>query len=110
MNMVVQIAVTKVGWCSLQHQQSFTVDVAVLFCQSKHFFSLVRSLDILSTSADESVMEALKFVLDNQYKRAKYLPFEIDLDFISSNWRALVVEEVDGEHLTFANIGVSEGR
>jgi len=41
----------------------------------KHFFSLVRSLDILSTSADESVMEALKFVLENQYKRAKYLPF-----------------------------------
>jgi len=42
---------------------------------------VVRSLDILSTSADESVMEALKFVLDNQYKRAKYLPFEIDLEF-----------------------------
>jgi len=60
-----------------QHQQSFTVDVAVLFCQSKALFSLVRSLDILSTSADESVMEALKFVLENQYKRAKYLPLRL---------------------------------
>jgi len=30
----------------------------------KALFSLVRSLDILSTSADESVMEALKFVLE----------------------------------------------
>jgi TnpA family transposase len=62
----------------------------------KALFSLVRSLDILSTSADESVIEALKFVLDNEHKRGKYLPFEIDLDFISSNWRALVVEEIDG--------------
>jgi TnpA family transposase len=62
----------------------------------KALFSLVRSLDILSTSADESVIEALKFVLDNSHKRGKYLPFEIDLDFISSNWRALVVEEIDG--------------
>lgn len=62
----------------------------------KALFSLVRSLDILSTSADESVIKALKFVLDNEHKRAKYLPFEIDLDFISSNWRALVVEEIDG--------------
>jgi len=43
----------------------------------KALFSLVRSLDILSTSADESVMEALKFVLDNQYKRAKYLPLRL---------------------------------
>jgi hypothetical protein len=62
----------------------------------KALFRGVRSLDILSTSADESVIEALKFVLDNEHKRAKYLPFEIDLDFISSNWRALVVEEIDG--------------
>jgi len=32
----------------LQHQQSFTVDVAVLFCQSKAQF---RSLEAFSTSA-----------------------------------------------------------
>jgi TnpA family transposase len=62
----------------------------------KAIFSLVRSLNILSTSADESLIEALKFVLDNEHKRGKYLPFEIDLDFISSNWRALVIEEIDG--------------
>jgi hypothetical protein len=62
----------------------------------KALFSLVRSLDILSTSADESVIEALKFVLDNEHKRAKYLPCDIDLDFISNNWRTLVVAEIDG--------------
>jgi TnpA family transposase len=62
----------------------------------KELFSLVRSLDILSTSADLSVINALKFVLDNEHKRSKYLPFEIHLDFISNNWRTLVVKEVEG--------------
>jgi TnpA family transposase len=62
----------------------------------KVLFNLVRSLDINSTSADESVLDALKFVLDNEQKRGKYLPFEIDLDFISNNWRSLVVRNIDG--------------
>lgn len=65
----------------------------------KVLFNLVRSLDINSTSADESVLDALKFVLDNEHKRGKHLPFDIDLDFISNNWRNLVVLEVDGTEL-----------
>ncbi len=59
-------------------------------------FSLVRSLDIYSTSADESVVNALKFILEHEHKRGKYLPFEINLDFISNNWRTLVVKEIAG--------------
>jgi TnpA family transposase len=62
----------------------------------KTLFSLVRSLSILSTSADDSVIEALKFVLDNEHKRAKYLPVEIDLGFLSNNWRSLVVKKIEG--------------
>ncbi|MBK1991002.1 Tn3 family transposase, partial [Sphaerospermopsis aphanizomenoides BCCUSP55] len=59
-------------------------------------FDLVRSLDIHSTSADETVMDALMFVLDHEHKRGKYLPFDIELNFISNNWRSLVCQEVDG--------------
>lgn len=62
----------------------------------KSLFDLLRSLDIFSTSADTSVVEALKFVLDREHKRGKYLPFAIDLNFIGSHWRSLVVKEVDG--------------
>ena len=62
----------------------------------KMLFSLIRSLDIHSTSADESVINALKFVLDHEHKRGKLLPFKINLDFISNNWRNLVVKEVEG--------------
>ncbi|MBW4597773.1 MAG: Tn3 family transposase [Brasilonema angustatum HA4187-MV1] len=56
----------------------------------------VRSLDILSTSADESVIDALSFVLDNEHKRGKHLPLEIDLSFVGKQWRALVIQEVNG--------------
>jgi hypothetical protein len=65
----------------------------------KTLFGLVRSLDILSTSADESVIDALKFVLDNEHKRGKYLPSGIELNFLSHHWRSLVVKEVDGKEV-----------
>ncbi|MCP6760080.1 MAG: Tn3 family transposase, partial [Fischerella sp. CENA71] len=62
----------------------------------KVLFDLVRSLDILSTSADESVIDALSFILDNEHKRGRHLPFEIDLSFVGKQWRALVIQEVNG--------------
>jgi hypothetical protein len=65
----------------------------------KTLFGLVRSLDILSTSADESVIDALKFVLDNEHKRGKYLPSGIELTFLSHHWRSLVVKQVDGKEV-----------
>lgn len=62
----------------------------------KVLFDLVRSLDILSTSADESVIDALSFILDNEHKRGRHLSFEIDLSFVGKQWRALVIQEVNG--------------
>lgn len=66
------------------------------YSHRKSLFDLVRSMDISSTSADESVIDALKFLLDNQHKRGKHLPFDINLDFISKQWRTLVISEVNG--------------
>lgn len=57
----------------------------------KVLFDLVRSLDIRSTTSDESLMKALLFVLDKEHRRSKWLPVEIDLSFISDSWRKLVV-------------------
>jgi TnpA family transposase len=62
----------------------------------KLVFELVRSLEIQSTSQDQSLMEALQFVLNSEDRRSKWLPFEIDLSFISERWRRLVVEQRDG--------------
>lgn len=65
----------------------------------KALFDLVKSLEIRSTSNEQSVIEAVQFVLDNQHKRSKFLEANLDLSFISDQWRKLVVVEVDGEEL-----------
>jgi TnpA family transposase len=61
----------------------------------KRLFELVRSLEIQSTSQDHSLINALKFVLKCEDRRSQWLPFEIDLSFISDRWRRLVVERQD---------------
>lgn len=57
----------------------------------KQLFALVRSLEIRSTTADESLMVALAFVLDNEHRRTKWLKADIDLRFVTHQWRSLVV-------------------
>lgn len=61
----------------------------------KLLFGLVRSLDIRSTTQDQSLMSALTFVLEQEHRRGKWLPFGIDLRFISDKWRRLVVKRQD---------------
>ncbi len=57
----------------------------------KHLFALVRSLEIRSATADQSLMVALIFVLDNEHRRTKWLKANIDLSFATHQWRSLVV-------------------
>jgi len=60
-------------------------------------FRLVQSLDIQSTSQDQSVIEALSFVLSQEHRRSKWLSAELDLSFISDRWRRLVMEQHNGK-------------
>ncbi|MBR8841076.1 MAG: Tn3 family transposase, partial [Stigonema ocellatum SAG 48.90 = DSM 106950] len=61
----------------------------------KLLFGLVRSLDIHSTTQDQSLMLALTFVLSLEHRRGKWLPSGIDLSFIGDKWRRLVVKRQD---------------
>lgn len=61
----------------------------------KLLFGLVRSLDIRSTTQDQSLMSALTFVLEQEHRRGKWLPSGIDLSFIGDKWRRLVVKRQD---------------
>lgn len=63
----------------------------------KTLFDLVNSLEIRSTSSEQSVIEAVKFVQDNQHKRVKVLEADLNLSFISDLWRKLVIQKVDGK-------------
>lgn len=65
----------------------------------KVLFDLVRSLEICSTSSDQSLIEALAYVLENESKRKKWLPATIDLSFLSEAWRKLVISEQENEEV-----------
>lgn len=57
----------------------------------KQLFALVRSVEIRSTTADESLIAALTFVLENEHRRTKWLKADLDLSFATYQWRSLVV-------------------
>lgn len=61
----------------------------------KLLFALVRSLDICSASQDDTLINALNFVLDHQQHRSKWLPPEIDLSFAGIKWRQLILSHPD---------------
>ena len=59
----------------------------------KQLFQVVRSLDIRSTSQDQSLVEAVQFILSQEHRRSQWFPAELDLSFSSKLWRELVVDE-----------------
>lgn len=64
----------------------------------QRLFELVRLLDIRSASEDSTLMDAMTFILTHRAKRRKHLPVEeIDLSFMSTAWRQLVITTVEGE-------------
>lgn len=66
----------------------------------KSLFSVVCSLDIRSTTQDQSLIEGLAFVLEHERRRCHHLPANgIDLSFISDPWRRLVVERQNDREL-----------
>lgn len=54
-------------------------------------FKLIQGLELRSTTQDQSVIEAVTFLLDNQHRRGKWLPSTIELNFVSEAWRKLIM-------------------
>ncbi|MCV3216625.1 hypothetical protein OGM63_24480 [Plectonema radiosum NIES-515] len=64
------------------------------------FFRLIKVLDLKSTTNEQSVINALNFVLENSHRRGELISATIELDFISEQWRKLVVVKL-GEKTKF---------
>jgi TnpA family transposase len=60
-------------------------------------YRLVRMLDIKSTTQDQSLLDALQFLLENETKRTEFLPATIKLSFASTQWEKLIISKKDGE-------------
>ncbi|MEO1765262.1 MAG: Tn3 family transposase, partial [Cyanobacteria bacterium J06629_18] len=59
------------------------------------FFRLLNALQFESTTSEQSVVEALNFILENQSKRGHYLrnTIDLDLEFASPQWQKLLFVE-----------------
>lgn len=53
-------------------------------------FRLADLLQFTSTSQDQSLMDALEFVMENRNKRTDWLPDEVDLSFASDQWCRMI--------------------
>lgn len=57
------------------------------------FFRLLGALKFSSTTNEQSVVEALNFILKNQSRRGQFFNNTIDLDFASPQWQKLLFVE-----------------
>ena len=62
----------------------------------KSLFILIKLLGIRTASQDQSLIEALNFLLANEDKRTELLPFTLDLDFASVQWQNTVTIKENG--------------
>jgi TnpA family transposase len=62
-------------------------------------FGLVRQLSLSSTSQDQSLIKALKIVLDLEARRSEWLSETVDLSFASERWQRTVCRIQYGELL-----------
>ncbi|NHN33221.1 Tn3 family transposase [Paenibacillus agricola] len=58
-------------------------------------FRLIRSLNIDTTTQNQSLMDALSFLLTNETKRVDLLPASISLSFASTQWRRTVTVKTE---------------
>ncbi|MGH9916950.1 MAG: DUF4158 domain-containing protein, partial [Pyrinomonadaceae bacterium] len=49
-------------------------------------FRLIKNLRLSSTSQDQSVMNAINYLRENENRRGDWLPDEVDLSFTSERW------------------------
>ena len=62
-------------------------------------FRLGRRLSFHSTSQDQAVRKALDYLLEQENRRADWLPDEVDLSFASERWRRTVYGWHKGERM-----------
>jgi len=62
----------------------------------KSLFILIELLEIRTATQDQSLIEALNFLISTEDKRTELLPFTLDLDFASSQWQDTVMVKESG--------------
>ena len=59
-------------------------------------FRLIKALDFTSTSNDQSLIESLEHLIENENRKSGHLEAQINLDFATEKWKQLVLQMVEG--------------
>lgn len=62
-------------------------------------FRLIRHLMLHSTSQDQSLTHAVRYLLANEERRSDWLPNEVDLSFASERWLRIIYGMGQGERM-----------
>jgi hypothetical protein len=62
-----------------------------------NLYRLIKSMRFVSTSQDQSLIEALDFLIENESRRGDYLEPMVDLSFAADKWRKIILRNVSGE-------------
>ncbi|MBI3459467.1 Tn3 family transposase [Candidatus Acetothermia bacterium] len=62
-------------------------------------FRLIKQLKLSSTSQDQSLMNAINYLLQHEDRRSDWLPDEVDLSFASERWLRTIYHTHEGQLL-----------
>src|SRR5947209_16570757 len=74
------------SWGSLS-----TAGLALLLSHRKALFRVIKTLDLSSTTSDQSLIEAMNFIIAHDHDPKKFLEATLDLSFASAKWQRTVI-------------------
>lgn len=85
---------------SAYHQNNYLSFLSPIHVRYRSvLFQLLDLLQIGSTTQDQHLIKALGFIKQYSHAHRKYLPFEIDLSFLSQRWLSYVQKQEGGKIL-----------
>jgi hypothetical protein len=63
----------------------------------KALFRVIKTLDVRSTTSDQTLMTAMNFLIAHEHDAKKYLEATLDLSFASAKWQRTVIVRRKGK-------------
>jgi TnpA family transposase len=63
----------------------------------KALFQVIKTLDLQSTTSDQTLVDAINFLIAHESDKGKYIDATLDLSFISQKWLRTISTQHDGK-------------
>ncbi|MGU8559755.1 Tn3 family transposase [Clostridium perfringens] len=65
----------------------------------KTLFEILKILNIGSTTENNSIVEAINYLIKCEHKKSEFIPANIDISFINEKWRNLIISKLKREEV-----------